>query len=590
MSTLNLQLIREALDTYADMDLVPEQHPSTAPGGKDRPPGPTSPPQPQLPTAADDSPNSPQSPQANPSPTEESTSSNELTTVPEPLPGTLMGPGQPGTQTISPSLANPLPDEKADPFPNVGPHAAISSSSAFNTFEPHYAPGNTEAQIIQNLPPADRHQIWQRLDELRESTNGILTGVTNFYNQETLIAAGARDGQPPLCDEDTLNSAFKIVLNAFDAGFPPESNALHPPVFGGAVWFCAAISTLAAMGRGMTRSTPAQLRTAAKSPLNLKGAFFHLAPEIIQPKSDRELLQCLAEQIAGLVNFRNDLNQDANPYSFFDMVKERARPLLEEGANLEAKAEVENWRVELTNHLKAVGFEELMKDIQKELDENPMSNDRQKAIGQEVIARAGLIKQKLFDQACKDIRAECSEQIKAFAEQERARIHKEELERVTREESRNVNQEVRNWRISYKEKKEQEFQSALDAEVKAANIEAVIKAARELGLKPADFRSLQTASEKAHKPGLPLSMGPPPTKAGSKRTASGNMAPPVPTPAPATPMEVVPEDNEPARNTRSRSRARGPGDETLPLMPTDRAHMQTAPAPCNNGVASSMHN
>ena len=153
---------------------------------------------------------------------------------------------------------------------------------------------------------------------LRGSTNGILSGVTNFYNQEKFIAARNRDGHFPLCDEQTLNSAFEIVLYALDADFPQEAEALHPPLFGGQMWFRTVSAILAAVGRGMIRSTPVQLKAAADKPLNMKDAFFELAPEILPPKSDGEPLQCLAEQIAGLVNFRNDLNLDANPYYFFE--------------------------------------------------------------------------------------------------------------------------------------------------------------------------------------------------------------------------------------------------------------------------------
>ena len=300
----------------------------------------------------------------------------------------------------------------------------------------------------------------------------------------------------------------------------------------------------------MIRSTPAQLKSAAENPLNLKEALLEISPEILQPKTDGEMLQCLAEQIAGMVNFRNDLNLDANPYSFFDAIKEKARPLLEEGANIEVKAEVDAWKTNLTNHFKSCGLEELMKDLKKELDENPATNERQHAIGREIIERAKGFNQQLLDQARKRARAESAEQIQAAAEQERASYYKEELERIQREESRNVNQEVRNWRISYKEKKEQEFQSALDAEVRTANIAAVIRAAKELGLKPSDFRDAQITNGKTPKPGPPLSVGLPPAKAGSKCTASGSMAPPPPPAAPAIPMEVVPEEERPARNTR----------------------------------------
>ena len=216
-----------------------------------------------------------------------------------------MGPGQPGTQNLNPPLPPSPQEEKIDLFPKIGPHAAISSSSAFNLFAPRYALDNTEAQIIKRLIPTDRLLIWKHLEDLRESTNGILTGVANFYNQGNLIMSRNREGQPPICNETSLNTAFRIVLNALDAGFPPESSP-HPPIFEGTAWFRATISILAAVGRGMIRSTPAQLKTVAESPLNLKEAFLQLSPEILQPKLDGEMLQCPAEQIAGMVNFRND--------------------------------------------------------------------------------------------------------------------------------------------------------------------------------------------------------------------------------------------------------------------------------------------
>ena len=205
------------------MDLVPEHHPSSSPEGEVGSTGPTPPSQPQLPNAADNPPNQPQCPQTNPNITEESTSSNALSAAPEQPTRSLMGPGQPGTQFLSPPLPPSPPEEEFDPFPSIGPHASISSSSACNLFAPHHAPNNADVQIIQGLLPADRLLIWQRLEDLRESTNGILTGVANFYNQGNLTTSRDREGQPPICDEATLNTAFRIILNALDAGFPPES-------------------------------------------------------------------------------------------------------------------------------------------------------------------------------------------------------------------------------------------------------------------------------------------------------------------------------------------------------------------------------
>ena len=174
-----------------------------------------------------------------------------------------------------------------------------------------------------------------------------------------------------------------------------------------------------------------------------------------------------------------------------------------------------------------------MDEILKELKDNSITRARNQAIGNEIIARAGAIKKQILDEACVRARADSAAEIKAGTGQERGLYYKEEIERAKRKESRNVNQEVRNWRISYKEKKEQEFRNTLDAEVRATNSAAIIQAANELGLKPSDFKDTSTAKEKAQKPGPPLSSGPPPAKAGSKRTASGNMAPPPPPPAPA---------------------------------------------------------
>ena len=509
-----------------------------------------------------------------------------------------MGPGQPGTQPTE-TTPSSTPEETIDPpLPTVGPHAAVSSSSAFNTFAP-FATDNADAQLIQGVQPADLNRIWQRLEDLRETTNGILTGVTNFYNKANFTAARNREGDPPICDEETLNAAFRIVLIALDSGFPPAAEALNPPLLGDQCWLRAACAILAAVGRGMIRTTPDHLKTGAAKPLDPEVSFFKLAPEILPPKSDGELLQCLAEHVAGMINFRNDLNLDANPYSYFDAIKERARPLLEEGANLQAQSEAETWRIQLTNRLKSAGFDDTLRDLEKELSENMWLSNRQEVLAKELILQVGTLRNHVLGEARAAARRDSTGAMKAEAEKERDLIYKEELECVKRDVSREVNQEVRNWRISYREKREQEFQTALDAEVKAANTLAVIKAARDLGMSPADFRNAP-GSEKPHKPGPPTSMGPPPAKAGSKRTASGNLPPRCSTPAPAAAMEVVPEEGGPSRRTRSRSRTpTGPRAPAPPeiLQPVPRRGPQPAPAPVErahtpfvSGVASSMHN
>ena len=570
------------------MDLVPEHHPSSVPKGENGPTGHNPPSQNQPHPAAE-----PQNPPTNPSQPppppkiadEERTNAPLLATSAESPAETLMGPGQPGTQAPGSTPSLPQLEGLTDSaLPNIGPHAAISSSSAFNMFEPP-APDDTETRVIQSIKPADDFLIRQRLDELRGSTNGILAGVTNYYNREQLIASRDREGNFPLCDETTLNSAFRIVMIALDSGFPPEPAALNPPIFEGSNWFRAANTILAAVGRGMIRSTPDQLKRAANNPPSWENAHFQLPPKIIPPESDGELSQCLAEHIAGMVNFRNDLHLDANPYTYFDLLKEKAKPLLEEGATLQAQVDAEAWQRQLTAQLKSAGFEKLMSDLQKELNDNPFTTDRQQSLKNEILAQAGNLKKQVLDQAREAMRRDCAAEAKAVAEQEQAAIYKEELERVTREVSRDVNQEVRNWRISYREKKEQEFQATIDAEVKASNIAAIVQAAKELGLKPLDFRNPQGSGEKAHKPNHPLSGGPSPPLAGAKRTASGSMPPLGPTPGPAPPMEVVQEEASSARTTRSQSRNRGrPGAAPSEIVQPD------SPTPFVSGVAQSMHN
>ncbi|KAF8264350.1 hypothetical protein EI94DRAFT_1871007 [Lactarius quietus] len=205
-------------------------------------------------------------------------------------------------------------------------------------------------------------------------------------------------------------------------------------------------------------------------------------------------------------------------------------------------------------------------------------------------------------------------EVKAAIEEMRANMHKKETERIQCEVSRDVSQEVRNWRIVYKEKRERVCQEALDAEVKVNNKLAIIKAARDHGLTPSDFAMALGGKG----PPPRGTMGPPPQKTGAKRTASGNTATPArtPTPAPEAHMDLE-DDDTPARNTRSRSRTpTGPRPiaplPPLPLIisqPTPRralaaAHPpstgqaptpqfstgRVASPPDNGGLTSSMHN
>ncbi|KAF8265194.1 hypothetical protein EI94DRAFT_1831353 [Lactarius quietus] len=146
-------------------------------------------------------------------------------------------------------------------------------------------------------------------------------------------------------------------------------------------------------------------------------------------------------------------------------------------------------------------------------------------------------------------------------------MHKEEMEKVQREVSQDVSQEVRNWRIAYKEKREKEFQAGCE----------------NLGLSPSD---LIVAPGGTASPGRPLprppssSMGPPPApRAGSKRTASGNSVPGARAHTPAQTASSDQQDNStPAYNTCSRSRSRTPSGPRASPTDTSRSTESTQPA------------
>ena len=585
------------------MDLAPERSPSAPAKGNSGPTQP--PPAPQAPQVFQKA-NLPPEPSKRPhlmlTPEggggEENPHLHTSNPTAQALSSQLSGPAQPGACALT-GASRPL---EALYTPTVGPHAATSSRSAFNAFAP--IEGEKEdAQVLKALSLEANNLINQKLDDLREASNGILAGVTNFYNQSDLIPADNRDTPEALADASPLNAAFKLSLIALDTGFPgPDAEVKTPPVFEGFTWTRAACAVLAAVGRGMIRTSPDRLKAATTCPLNLEGAFFKLPEDVIPPKTEGELLQCLAEQIAGLVNFRNDLHLDANPYTFFDTIKEKARPLLEEAADLQAKLEAEAWQRQLLGKLKSAGLDEILASLHAELTSNSWITARQQALADELALQVGTLKNQLLEEAKNAIRAEAGGEIRAVAEKECALLHKEEKERVQREVTRDVHQEVRNWRIAYKEKRESEFQGTLDAEVRATNKEAIIRAAKGLGLLVSD--------------GPGKSNPPPqrPAQAGTKRTASGNSAQ---TPCnhdtqPSPPMDTQ-EDGPPAANTRSRSRTpsgprappTAPPNVTALVKPQRTAAarlpmrapssqparpLPRIPTPFISGVADSMHN
>ena len=288
---------------------------------------------------------------------------------------------------------------EAPSIPTGGPLAATSSRSAFSAFAP--IEGEIEdAHALKALSPEDKILINQKLDDLREASNGILAGVTNFYNQAELIPAVNRDTPEALADASPLNAAFRLSLIALDTGFPgPDAEVKTPPVFEGFTWTRAACAVLAAVGRGMIRTSPDRLKAATTCPLNLEGAFFSLPENVLPPKTEGELLQCLAEQIAGMVNFRNDLHVDANPYTFFDTLKERARPFLEEAADRQAKDEAHEWQRQLIDKLKAAGLDGILTSLRDELAGNSWLTDRQQALAAELALQVGNLKRQLLEEA-----------------------------------------------------------------------------------------------------------------------------------------------------------------------------------------------
>ncbi|KAF8264272.1 hypothetical protein EI94DRAFT_1806029 [Lactarius quietus] len=457
------------------------------------------------------------------------------------------GLSQPGKGPFLPSrrLSPPPPQKKGGPLTTT---PSIPEPSASNPLKAHVL----DIQALKRLSEDDKARIDARLGTLRTSSNKILAGVTNFYNHADLIPTGDRSSLEHDQDEETINTAFKIMLVALDAGFPnPVPGNATNPVLEGSTWARAVTAMLAVIGRGMIRSSPDRLKVVADNPFTPTDACLKLETNLPGPRTDGELIQHLAEQIAGLVNNTNDHTKEASTLTFFNSIKETARKGLEEGAELQARVKVDEWRSQLVLQLKSASFGEIAESLLSELKTNPFQADRHLAIVNEILPVMNSLKEIAITKAREDTRKRDEDEIRAVVEKEQACMHKEETEKVQREVSCDVSQEVRNWRIAHKEKQEKEFQTMLDAEVKATNKIAVIKAARDLGLSPSD---LIAAPGGTASPGRPLpkppstSMGPPPTLwAGSKRTASGNAVSVarVHTPAQTTPRDVQ-DDSTPA--------------------------------------------
>lgn len=148
----------------------------------------------------------------------------------------LTGPTQLGALM---SIGASHPPE-APSIPTVGLLVATSSHSAFNTLAP--IEGEKEdAHLLKALSLEDKILINQKLDNLREASDGILSGVTNFYNQAELIPADSQDTPEALADASPLNAAFRLLLIALDTGFPcPDMEVKTPLVFEGFTWTHAA--------------------------------------------------------------------------------------------------------------------------------------------------------------------------------------------------------------------------------------------------------------------------------------------------------------------------------------------------------------
>ncbi|KAF8264276.1 hypothetical protein EI94DRAFT_1871349 [Lactarius quietus] len=515
-----------------DMDLVPEQ--PSASGEKEGPP-PAPPPSPSLlsqpPIQCINGTQLPPQPLAvvaeDPPPT---------TTTPT---STLMGPAQPGALI---PWENSLPPPETFPIPTAGPLAATSSLSNFSAFAPSKADEH-DPKLLACLTDGEIIYIENCLDSLRAESNKILAGVTNYYNTANLTPVDGPDRDDICHEPEALNSAFRLAMYALDTGFPsPTLEVQFPPVFEGNTWVRVACATLAAIRRGMIRSTPACLKAATSIPLNLSTAILKLHQDIIPPKTEGELLQCLTEQIGGMVNFHNDLNLDANPYTFFDGIKEKTRVHLEEGARLQARIEVDEWRNQFVNRLKATEFKEIAKSLASELSANPLHTDIHKAYTKQVLTQMVALRNKAIAEAKEAIKDELTNDIKLAVEAERANMHKKETEHVQREVSQDVSQE----------------------------------AARDLGLTPSDFATAPGGKDpsprNAHlKPGV-SPMGPPPPRTGAKRTASAPLE--IAYPSPRRIVPLVPP-------TSGFSHA---GPQPPPNCPR-------TPSPGDNGgLAGSMHN
>ncbi|KAF8257501.1 hypothetical protein EI94DRAFT_1817667 [Lactarius quietus] len=417
------------------MDLVPEQ--PSASGEKEGPPQ-APPPSPSLlsqpPIQCINGTQLPLQPSAavaeDPPPTTTTTTSM------------LMGPAQPGALI---PWENSLPPPETFPIPTVGPLTATSSLSDFSAFAPSKADEH-DPKLLACLTDREKIYIENRLDLLRAESNKILAGVTNHYNMANLTPVDSPDRDDICHEPEALNSAFRLAMYALDTGFLLlTSEVKFPPVFEGNTWVRAACVTLAAIGRGMIRSTPTHLKAATSIPLNLSAAILKLHQDIIPPKTEGELLQCLTEQIGGMVNFCNDLNLDANPYMFFDGIKEKTRAHLEEGARLQAQIEVDKWCNQFVNRLKATEFEEIAKSLTSELSANPLHTDIHEAYTKQVLTQMVALRNKAIAEAKEAIKDELTNDIKLAVEAERANMHKKETKRMQREVSRDVSQEVRNW-------------------------------------------------------------------------------------------------------------------------------------------------
>ncbi|KAF8265193.1 hypothetical protein EI94DRAFT_1804762 [Lactarius quietus] len=257
-----------------------------------------------------------------------------------------MGPAQPGSQS---TWQRPFPPE-LETFPTP-PQKEVHA---------------VDVQALKRLSEDDKACINARLDTLRMSTNKILASVTNFYNHVDLMPTGDWSNSKHGQDEEALNSAFKIM--------------------------------------------PVTLDGVADNPFTLTDARFELEPNVPRPRTDGELIQHLAEQIAGLVNDTNDRTKEAGALTFFNSVKETARKGLEEGAELQARIKVDEWRSQLVLQLKSASFGEIAESLLSKLKTNPFQAERHLAIAKEILPVLKSLKEiaitKAKEHTCKSDEAE----------------------------------------------------------------------------------------------------------------------------------------------------------------------------------------